>query len=73
VPYDEDGLICVTWGMVLRMTWSFWGAYMAPAAAGGEAYAVLSNDFIAQASGLSPEDQTFATLTSEIQALRMAA
>jgi hypothetical protein len=28
VGYDEQGLTCVTWGSLMRMTWPFWTAYV---------------------------------------------
>lgn len=39
VGYNDDGLVCVTWGGLTWMTWSWFWAYC------DEAYAVASNDF----------------------------
>lgn len=36
VAYDAEGLTCVTWGALKRMTWAFWDAYC------DEAWALLS-------------------------------
>jgi len=33
--YDTEGLVCVTWGRVQRMSWAFWHAY------GDEAWAAI--------------------------------
>lgn len=35
--YDADGLTCVTWGQLKRMTWAFWLAYC------DESHALVSN------------------------------
>lgn len=35
VGYDQNGLTCVTWGTLQRMTWAFWDKYV------DEAYALL--------------------------------
>jgi hypothetical protein len=40
VGYDEAGLTAVTWGMLQRLTWSFWDRYC------DEAYCILSTDFL---------------------------
>jgi hypothetical protein len=40
VAVDDDGLTCVTWGALQRMTWAFWSAYT------DEAYGVLSQDWV---------------------------
>jgi len=40
VAYDPRGLTVVTWGQLLRMTWSFWEAYC------DEAFAILSPDYL---------------------------
>ncbi|MDR3426098.1 hypothetical protein [Silvimonas sp.] len=39
LAYDADGLTCVTWGSLMRMTWAFWNAYV------DEAYALVSHDW----------------------------
>ncbi|MBS2021467.1 MAG: hypothetical protein JST92_03600 [Deltaproteobacteria bacterium] len=40
VGYDREALTVVSWGALLRMTWTFWDAYC------DEAYALVSRDFI---------------------------
>jgi hypothetical protein len=40
VDYVQDGLVCVTWGELQLMTWSFWSLYA------DESYAVMSSDFL---------------------------
>jgi len=37
--YDADGLTCITWGQLKRMTWAFWGTYC------DEAHALLSPEW----------------------------
>jgi len=64
VAYDERGLICVTWGMLKRMTWTFWDAYC------DEAYAVLSKDWINKVSDQAPNRFDLVTLQKDLEALR---
>jgi hypothetical protein len=45
VAYDSRGLTVVTWGALQNMTWGFWAAYC------DEAYAILSDDFLAKKGG----------------------
>ncbi len=40
IDYVQDGLVCVTWGGLRIMTWSFWDEYC------DESYAILSSDFL---------------------------
>lgn len=40
VGYDDRGVIFISWGKVMRMTWTFWHAYV------DEVYAIISNDFL---------------------------
>ena len=37
--YDADGLTCITWGQLKKMTWGFWGTYC------DEAHALLSPEW----------------------------
>lgn len=39
VGYDDQGLTCVTWGTVQKMTWNFWQTYC------DEAYALFTRDW----------------------------
>ncbi len=50
LAYGERGLLCVSWGMLRWMTWGFFAAYA------DEAYAILSNDFVAGARGANGID-----------------
>ena len=60
--YDSRNLYVVTWGTVKPMSWGFYNAYM------DEAYAVLSEDFIA-ANGKNEAGFDLATLRSDLAAL----
>jgi hypothetical protein len=40
VAYDDQGLLVVTWGGLMRMTWRFWDAYVE------EPYALISKDWL---------------------------
>lgn len=41
VGYDADGVWCITWGQLKKMTWAFWNKYCS------EAYALWSPDWTA--------------------------
>lgn len=60
VAYDERGLTCVTWGMLKRMTWTFWDAYC------DEAYAVLSKDWISGETRRAPNNFDLAALQKDL-------
>jgi len=60
VEYDKHGLTVVTWGMLKRMTWGFWGAYC------DEAYALLSEDFIGP-GGKAPSGFDFNALLNDLK------
>ena len=66
IDYDLHGLVVVTWGKLMRMTWSFWGAY------GDEAYAVLSSDWL-NPNHKSPGGFDIAALTQDLRAVTRAA
>jgi hypothetical protein len=59
VSYDPTGLIVVTWGQQLFMTWGFLNTYA------DEAYAVLSPDWI-ESSGFSPGKVDLAQLMADL-------
>lgn len=40
--YDATGLLCVTWGVLQKMSWAFWNTYV------DEAYALISPDWISE-------------------------
>lgn len=60
--YDVDGVTCVTWGGLQRMTWGFWDSYV------DEAYALLSSVW-APPEGLSPSGFKFAELSADLASL----
>jgi hypothetical protein len=64
--YDLHGLIVVTWGKLMRMTWSFWDAY------GDEAFAVLSSDWLSP-NHKAPNGFDFLSLTQDLRAVTRAA
>jgi hypothetical protein len=63
VAYDERGVTVVTWGSLLRMTWTFYDTYC------DEAFAVLSEDIINQATKKAPGGFDFEALRSDLQVL----
>ncbi len=60
LAYDANGMTCVTWGALMRMTWAFFHTYC------DEAYAVLSADWINQQAGKSPAGFDLATLEADL-------
>lgn len=63
VAYDQDGLICETWGALKPLSWPWLDAYM------DEGYAVLSKDWIS-AAGTAPPGFDFSTLSADMQTIR---
>lgn len=59
LAYDEDFLICVTWGQLKKISWDFWLKYCE------EAYAVLSPDWI-EANNLAPSGVDLETLSADL-------
>lgn len=57
--YDRDGVTCITWGQLKRMTWAFWAAYC------DECYALVSPDFIAD-DGIAPSGFDMAALEADL-------
>jgi hypothetical protein len=57
--YDVQGLTCITWGALQKMTWAFWNKYV------DEAHTLISQDFIA-ATGLDPSGFDLAALEADI-------
>jgi hypothetical protein len=64
VAYDARGLICITWGELMRMTWQFWNAYC------DEAYGLLSPDWIA--AGKAPAGFDWQQLVADMGELKAA-
>jgi hypothetical protein len=62
IAYDRHTLICVTWGQLQQMTWSFWHTYC------DEAYAALSRDFI-NAQNVAPNSLDWASLQGDLNAV----
>jgi hypothetical protein len=61
--YDAHTATCITWGAPLKMTWSWQKKYM------DEAYAVLSMDWIDQASQMAPNHLDWDKLKADLAAL----
>ncbi len=57
--YDADGLTCITWGSLQRMTWNFWRKYV------DEVHTLISPDFI-RVTGLSPSGFDLAALQLDL-------
>jgi len=62
IGYDAQGLTCVTWGAVKRMTWSFWLKYC------DEAYAIISPDFLS-GDGETPDGFNLMQLQADLRTL----
>ena len=63
VGYDASYVYFISWGKRMKMTWSFWLAYV------DEVYAPLSTDWITKA-GKAPSGFDLATLTSDLAAIK---
>lgn len=63
VGYSPKGLLCITWGKTLWMTWPFFRTYC------DEAYVPLSRDFV----NASIPDETWAALEQDMADLRAIA
>lgn len=63
VGYDADGVTCVTWGALQRISWAFVNDYM------DEAYAVLSPDWF-NSTGTSPSQLNLAQMQADLVAIR---
>jgi len=62
VGYDSDGLIGITWGAPIRITWAFVDAYFE------EAYAIVSRDYL-NAKGKTPLGLDVAQLQADAAAI----
>jgi hypothetical protein len=62
VAYDQQGLTCVTWGQLKKMTWLWFKKYCT------EAYALISKDWI-EASGHAPSGFDLPTLERDLAAV----
>lgn len=61
VAADNDGLTCVTWGELRRLTWTWWDA------CAEEAYALLSPRWLA--AGRAPQGFSVAALLAKMSLL----
>lgn len=59
VGYNKDHLIVISWGRVIKVSWSFYETY------NDESYVVLSNDWVTENSP-SPSNKDFAVLNKTI-------
>lgn len=62
VGYDAEGLTCVTWGQLKRMTWAFWSTYC------DEAWAILAPDWV-QGDAPAPDGFPLAQLQQDMLAI----
>jgi hypothetical protein len=63
VGYDADGIYCVTWGRVQRLSWAWWKKYSS------ESYALLRRSWIGT-KGLAPSGLSLQELDSRILSMR---
>jgi hypothetical protein len=61
VAYDDQTLTVITWGMLKKMTWAFWDAYV------DEAHGPLSADWIE--NGSTPSGQYWTHLKADLLAI----
>ncbi len=62
VAYDSKGLTIVTWGILKKMTWSFWDTYC------DESYAIISPDFLKKDK--TPAGFDMAALLADLKAIK---
>jgi hypothetical protein len=65
IGYGPNGVVCVTWGALKKITWRFWSAYV------DEAYGLLSRDFVTGAGSAASLDWT--TLEADMSDLNAEA
>lgn len=65
--YDDTYLYVYTWGKAQKMTYAFWNTYCA--GNGGEAWAVISKDWVSLATGQDPEGVDTHALGAQFAAL----
>lgn len=65
--YDAAFLYVYTWGAVQKMTYAFWNEYVVRN--GGEAWAVVSADWVSRNTGKDPEGVDAAALGAQFAAL----
>lgn len=63
VGYDKDGLLLISWGQEMRMSWEFWDTYT------DEAYALLSPDWFAE-NEMAPPDFKYQQLVDYLNQFR---
>lgn len=63
VGYDQDGLICISWGQRYRMTWGFFAKYC------DEAYALIDPEWVT-AVGTTPGGLSLVELETAVTALK---
>lgn len=61
--YGSEGASCITWGARQEMSWDWFRKYC------DEAYAVITEDWMMQATGLTPSGFNLAQLQSDLKAL----
>lgn len=61
--YDARGFYLFTWGAVVLCTYAWWLRY------GGEAWAVISSDWVSAATGKDPEGVDMTVLGAEFEAV----
>lgn len=67
VGYSGSYLLVVTWGKVIKMTYAFWNEYVAKQ--GGEAWAVVDQEWVNKSTGKDPEGVDLAAFGAQFTAL----
>lgn len=63
VAYNDEELICITWGRLMRMTWAFWDKYV------DEAHAIISKDWL-NSNQVDPSGIDLALLEKDLQIIK---
>jgi hypothetical protein len=61
--YDNEGLTCITWGQLMKITWPFWNKYC------DESYGILGGDWLNNA-GINPSGFAVDKLLEDIALIK---
>ena len=68
IDFDAKGVLVVSWGLVIYITWAALGKYLAPAA-GGEAYLHVNPDMLAKGQTKCPNGFDWSAVISDFDSV----
>ena len=69
VGYTSAYLLVITWGAVQKMTYAFWNTYVAGKGQGGEAWALVDQEWVNKQTGKDPEGVDLTAFGAQYAAL----